>query len=321
MRRIAFHRAASLDEALELRGRWGEAGTVIAGGTDLLVALRQESWTLPPLPVIDLTGVEALREIVIDAPGVGDAERVSLGALATHDAIERNDRLRRVAPLLCKASSTVGSPQIRHRGTIGGNIANAASCADTMPPLVALGALLTLQSRHGRREVPVAAFTSGPYRTILQPDEILTAITFPALREREGSAFLKLGRRNALSISRMSVAVVLERGDGGLVRNVRIAGGSVVPTVRRFPEAEACLEGMAWTEEAGTRDEAAGGRVGEAIRASAAALAEAMVRETGRRWSTPYKEPVVQAMAARAIRAALGEPRGALRTTSREESR
>ncbi len=322
MRRIAFHRAASLEEALELRGRWGEAGTVVAGGTDLLVALRQQSWTLPPLPVIDLTGIEALRAIVIEAPDGGDGERVRLGALATHDAIERNDRLRRVASLLCKASSTVGSPQIRHRGTIGGNIANAASCADTMPPLVALGAVLTLQSCHGRREIPAAAFSSAPYRTVLQPDEILTAIAFPALRERERSAFFKLGRRNALSISRMSVAVVLERGDDGLVHRPRIAGGSVVPTVRRFPEAEACLEGISWSADAGSRGEAAGGHLGEAIRAAAAALAEAMVRETGRRWSTPYKEPVVQAIAARAIRAALqAEPREALPTAAREESR
>lgn len=296
MRRVDFHRPASLDEALALRARWGGECALLAGGTDLLIALREQSGTRPALPLIDLTGIDALRGITEQGPA-----RASLrvAPLATHDAIERSALLRASAPLLCTASSTVGSPQIRHRGTIGGNIANAASCADTMPPLVALGAVLALSSQRGTREVPVSEFIAAPYRTVLGDEEIITAITFPALAASERSAFLKLGRRNALSISRLSVAVVLDQDDAGRIRRPRVAGGSILPAVRRFAEAESCLDGMGL---------AADGPLDEAIRAAAAALTAAMVRETGRRWSTPYKEPVAQAMVARTIRAALSAP-------------
>jgi len=285
VRRVSFHRATTLDEALELRARFAGRGAVVAGGTDLLVALRAESRSLPFLEVVDISPVAALRGIAV-AGGT-----VTVGALATHHELESDAELRRVAPLLGEACATIGSPQIRNRGTVGGNVANAASCADTLPPLVALGASLTLRSRDGSREVPAAGFVSAPYETALRPDEILTAISFHALESDERSAFRKLGRRNALSVSRLSVAVVLRRGAEGVLSDVRIAAGSVVPTVRRFPEAEACLNG--------SRGEDA------ALGAAGAALAAAMVQETGRRWSTPYKEPVVQAMVRRTVRAAL----------------
>jgi CO/xanthine dehydrogenase FAD-binding subunit len=281
VRRLRFHRARTLEEALELRVRYGKESALIAGGTDLLVALREQSGSLPPVEVIDLTPVAALKEVV-EEDGC-----VRLGPLVTHDQIERSGELRRLAPLLADSSATIGSPQIRNRGTIGGNICNAASCADTLPPLIALGARLTLERASGRREVKVEDFVLAPYRTVLEPDEILTGISFPVLGHGESSAFLKLGRRNALSISRMSVAVILARGEDRVLRQVRVAAGSVLPTVRRFTEAEECLEGSAGD--------------GAALEASGRALAEAMVGVTGRRWSTPYKEPVIQVLVRRAV--------------------
>jgi len=234
---------------------------------------------------VDISPVAALRGIAV-AGGT-----VTVGALATHHELESDAELRRVASLLGQAAATVGSPQIRNRGTIGGNIANAAACADTLPPLVALGATLTLRSARGTREVAAADFVTKPYETVLRDDEIVTAFSFPALARDEVSAFVKLGRRNALSISRLSVAVIARRLADGALADVRIAAGSVAPTVRRFPDTEACL--------AGSRGEDA------AVAAAAATLAATMIKETGRRWSTPYKEPVVQAMARRAVRAAL----------------
>ena len=285
MRRVSFHRAASLEEALALRARFAGRGAVIAGGTDLLVALRSQSASLPPLEVVDIAPLAALAAIAV-AGGT-----VTVGALVTHDQLERSPELHGAAPLLGQSGAAVGSPQIRNRGTIGGNVANAAACADTLPPLVALGATLTLRSAAGAREVAAAEFVTRPGSTVLRDDEIVTAFSFPALAEDEVSAFVKLGRRNALSISRLSVAVIARRGRGGTLADVRIAAGSVAPTVRRFPAAEACL--------AGSRGEA------EAVAAVGAALAAEMIRESGRRWSTPYKEPVVQAMARRAVRAAL----------------
>jgi carbon-monoxide dehydrogenase medium subunit/xanthine dehydrogenase FAD-binding subunit len=147
------------------------------------------------------------------------------------------------------------------------------------------------QSIGGRREIPASEFLLAPYRTALRADEIVTEVAFRGLGGGERGSFIKLGRRNALSVARMSVAVVLGRGGDGVVRRARIAAGSVVPVARRFPEAEACLDGSRGEEEA--------------VREAARSLAAAMVAETGRRWSTPYKEPVVQALARRAIRAAL----------------
>lgn len=287
MRRIGFHRAATLEEALDLRARWRDRASVVAGGTDLLVGLRSQSRSLPPLEVIDLTPLAALRGVELRD------DRAWIGPLTSHAAIEQDDRLRRRAPLLAEACAAIGSPQIRHRGTLGGNLVNAASCADTLPPLVALGATFTLRSAEGRREVPAAGFVTAPYRTVLSSDEILTAVSVPLLREDERGAFRKLGRRNALSVSRLSIAVVCRRDGRGSLRNVRIAAGSLVPVARRFPEAEACLEGSSGEEAA--------------IAAAGEALSAAVVRETGRRWSTPYKEPVAAAFLRRTIRAALAD--------------
>lgn len=286
MRRIRFHRPSTIEEALELKARHGDAGVPVAGGTDLLVALREESSALPPVEVIDLAPLELLRGIRYEEG------RLRIGPLATHDEIERSREIQRSAPLLSDASSTIGSPQIRNRGTVGGNICTAASCADTLPPLVALGASVTLRSVRGAREVAVKDLVLAPYRTTLGPDEILTDISVPVLGDGERSAFVKLGRRNALSISRMSVAVILERGADRILRRVRIAASSVLPTVRRFIEAESCLDGTI------------GDRA--ALEASGQALARAMVEGTGRRWSTPYKEPVVAVLVRRAVARAMG---------------
>lgn len=289
MRRIRFHRPSNIEEALELKARHGTAGVPVAGGTDLLVALREESRSLPPLEVIDLTPLGSLRGIR------EEGGRLRIGPLVTHDEIERSRVLRRAAPLLSDASSTIGSPQIRNRGTIGGNVCTAASCADTLPPLVALGASVIVRSVRGTRNVAVEDFVLAPYRTALESDEVLTEISFPVLGDGERSAFVKLGRRNALSISRMSVAVILERGGDRVLRRVRIAAGSVLPTVRRFVEAESCLEGTI------------GDRA--ALEESGRALAQAMVEGTGRRWSTPYKEPVVAVLVRRAVAWAMGGER------------
>jgi CO/xanthine dehydrogenase FAD-binding subunit len=283
MRRIRFHSVRSLKEALEIRARCREESAVLAGGTDLLVALRLESASLPPLDLIDLTTIGSLRGVE------WDAGTIRIGALTTHADLERSRILAEGAPLLAAAAASVGSPQIRNRGTIGGNIANAAACADTLPPLLALDARLLLSSTRGTREVDVRDFVRSPYRTILEPDEIVTGMSFRALRGDERGVFVKLGRRNALSVSRMGIACAAAFTSGGSLTNVRVAAGAVVPTVRRFPTVERCLEG--------TRGDPA------SIAAAGIALSEEMVRETGRRWSTPYKEPVVRAMLRKALAA------------------
>ncbi len=319
MRRIEFHRARSLDEALAWKNRWGSEAALLAGGTDLIVGLREESPSLPALHVIDLGGLP-LRAIVSGASSGGpddpsraapaeetgsDERWIRIGALATHAAIESDARIRRSASLLAQACGEVGSPLIRNRGTIGGNIMNASSCADTLPPLLALGADLVLCSARGARTIGLDGALLAPYRTAAEPDEILTEIRFRALPEAAGSSFHKLGRRNALSISRMSIAAVVrtaggsvgrdfeacDSGAGDVITEVRLAAGSVLPVPARFPEVERFLCGKPASsslfEEAGRL------------------VAGEMIRIAGRRWSTPYKEPVVAALVRRALEAAV----------------
>jgi CO/xanthine dehydrogenase FAD-binding subunit len=305
VRRLRFSRPETLEEAVERKGKLGGAALCLAGGTDLVIALRGESASLPAVEVIDLTLIASLRGIgpaaeaegtgAPAAPGSGTDGTIRIGPLATHSEIERDPRLGGRADVLAEASAAVGSPQIRNRGTIGGNIVNASPCADTLPALIALRAVLVLRSARGTRRVPVEEAVVAPHRSALAGDEILTDIHVSPLPPGAGSAFVKLGRRNALSVSRMSVAAVVERSSGGALRAVRISAGSVTPVPRRFPEVERILEGQLPSPEL--------------YREAGEALAREMIRASGRRWSTPYKEPVVQVLLRRALqRAVAGSP-------------
>jgi xanthine dehydrogenase iron-sulfur cluster and FAD-binding subunit A len=195
--------------------------------------------------------------------------------------------LRQAAPLLVSAASSIGSPQIRSRATVGGNIMTAAACADTVPALIALRAKVTLQSKNGSRELDLADLFVRPYQTKANPDELLVAIRFPTLPANSRSAFIKLGRRNALSISRLSVAAILQFASDGTIADARIVPGAAFPAWKRVTRAEQMLAGEKPTEKLFI---AAGKRV-----------SEEMVRETGRRWSTEYKEPVLAVLARRAL--------------------
>lgn len=164
---------------------------------------------------------------------------------------------------------------------------NAATCADTVPPLVALGAVVVLKSSAGSREVRMEELFTKPYQTKTQPDEILTEIRFPVLPDDSGSAFVKLGRRNALSISRLSVAAVLRRDANNVIVDAKIVPGAAFPTWQRITSAERILIGE---QASDALFEAAGHKV-----------SEEMITRTGRRWSTEYKEPVLAVLVRRAL--------------------
>ena len=288
MRRLRFSRLSTIKDLLEWKAKFGALGRPIAGGTDLIVGLREAGFDLPAIDVGDIRAVPDLKGIDIDggdtaATGCG----IRIGPLATHSEISCHPEIGRRAALLAAGASEVGSPQIRNRGTIGGNVCNASPCADTVPPLIALGAVLTLRSLRGARNLPLEEAILGPYRTAIEDDEVLTDIRFAAPQEGSGSAFIKLGRRNALSISRMSIAV-MSRVDGrGILRDVRVAGGSIAPTPRRFRAVETVLDGNLPGDDL--------------LAAAGEEMVAEMIRMTGRRWSTPYKEPVVAALLKRAI--------------------
>ncbi|MEO8167764.1 MAG: xanthine dehydrogenase family protein subunit M [bacterium] len=270
--------ASTLHEAIGLLARHGPNARLLAGGTDLLIEWRR----LPcPKTVIDVSSIKELKGISVRK------ELVRVGALTTHSELFQSSVLQELAPLLATAASVIGSPQIRNRGTIGGNIMNAAACADTVPPLIALDAEVVLTSVSGRRKLKLDELFLRPYQTKARPDEILSEIRFAKLPGGAKSSFIKLGRRNAVSISRLSVAAIVVRNDIGIITDARIVPGATFPTWRRVSEAEKMLIGEKPSHEL--------------FRAAGNKVSEMMIVETGRRWSTEYKEPVIAVLVRRAL--------------------
>lgn len=203
-------------------------------------------WASDPLMAPD----GSLRAALTDSPGTSPAFLVSMhkldalkglqqlpdgslriGALTTISEIERSPEIRDGWTALAEGADNLGSPLVRNRGTLGGNIANARPAADTAIPTVALGAKLTLQGKSGTRSIAARDFPRGPGITVIKPDEILTEVNYPPPSAHSGSAYYKLANRKALEISTVGVAVwlVLEE-PGGPVSDVRVALGAVGPT-------------------------------------------------------------------------------------------
>lgn len=279
-----FRQARTVDEAVELLSRPGMRA--LAGGTDLMVQLREDDPKAAGVEgVVDLSRLTELKGIETR----GDT--VWIGALVSHARAAEDPVLHRWAPFLAEACRSVGAPQIRNRGTLGGSLCNASPAADPIPPLVALGAELTLVSRQGTRTVAVADFLDRPYRPSRQPDELLTGIRIPCIPGAR-TAFVKLGRRRALAIARMNVAVLAVVASGR-VAQLAIAPGAVFPKAMRVGPAEEILVGQQPSQAL--------------IQQAADRVAAEMVAATGRRWSTPYKEPVIATLCRRALERVLWE--------------
>ncbi len=287
MQDLQYHKPNTLAEALELMHQYGKKARPYAGGTDLLVQLREGAKRLAGVEhMVDLGGIPELRGIAVS----GNTVRV--GAMESHTAVSNSDVLAKHAPFLCKAASTVGSPQIRNNGTVGGNICNGSPAADTLSPFVALDAKLIIRSKGGERALLVKDAYVGAGKLTLEPDEIVECIEFESLAGWQFS-FQKLGRRKALAISRMNAAVAM-RLENGIIAEARIVPGCVFASPDRVEKAEAMLKGQAPSEELFAK-------CGEAV-------SEEMIERTGVRWSTEYKKPVVEALVARGVReAAAGE--------------
>jgi len=282
MRRFEYISPTNIADVCKLLDEFKEDAQLLAGGTDLLIELRKPSARSLKV-IIDISRVSEFM-------GIEElSDSVSIKPLATHTDIYQSNIIQQYAPLLRQAVATIGSPQIRNRGTVGGNIMNAAACADTVPPLMALDAMVTIQSMHGKRMVPLRDFFVKPYQTVAEKNEILTEIIFPKLLNSTKSAFIKLGRRNALAISRLSVAAILRQSEQGVIQEARIVPGAAFPQWQRVTDAEKLLIGQTPSRELFTE---AGKKV-----------SEVMISFTGRRWSTEYKEPVITVLVRRALEA------------------
>lgn len=239
MHDFAFSAPQTWDELFSLLEN--EKAKVIAGGTDLIPLLR--SAEARPELLIDLHRLPDLRHIRHHNGSI------SIGALTTHSDLARSDLCASHAPLLAIAAASIGSPQIRSRGTIGGNIASASPAADTVPALLALDAKVLIASKRGKRQVPLHTLLLAPARIDLARDEVITSIQFSPVAPKTGSAFLKVGRRNALAISVVNVATVLRLHDG-IVQETHIALGAVAPTVVRCRGTERALAGRPLNNDA-----------------------------------------------------------------------
>jgi CO/xanthine dehydrogenase FAD-binding subunit len=217
-------RPRSLAEALVMLRDEGPL-VPLAGCTDVYVNLQ--FGTVAERRFIDVWRLDELRGIA------SDRSVLRLGALATFAEIGQATIVRRRLPMLAAAAREIGGRQIQQRATLGGNLANASPAGDSLPVLAAADAIIVLQSATGERRVPVTAFYTGYRATVRQPGELIAAIEVPKV---EGAQYWrKVGTRRAQAISKVMCAAV--RG-----RSVRIALGSVAPTVVRLPKTEAALE-------------------------------------------------------------------------------
>lgn len=222
--------ANSLGEVLDALAA-DPAATLLAGGTDLMVEVNEGHRRFPggdEATVIALNGVAELTSWSVDPT----RKLLSLGAGVRWREIE-HDPLRSLVPALAEAARTVGSPQIRHAGTVGGNLATCSPAGDGLPVLAALDAIVHLASSGGRRSLPVGDFMVGVKRTALQPGELIESVDVPLLDGWQG--YSKVGVRNAMVIATAGACVATDVAS----RSIRIALGSVAPTVIRCPDAEA----------------------------------------------------------------------------------
>ncbi|MFU8769485.1 MAG: FAD binding domain-containing protein [Desulfotignum sp.] len=235
---------ATVAEAVTLFGQYRETARYIAGGTDVIVKIK-EGWMTPDY-LISLKQIPGLSDLVRnEATG-----ELSIGALVTHAMLEQSLLIRNEYPIIYDAVSNIGSLQVRNMGTIGGNLINAVPSADGAIPLIALDGRALLKGPGGERSVMVRDLFVKPYETILTPGEVLTRITIPAQAPRTGSAYIKFGRRAAMELPLIGIGVLLVVDeDLKTCTRARICLGVAAPTPMRAKKAEQLLEGKPVTPD------------------------------------------------------------------------
>jgi xanthine dehydrogenase FAD-binding subunit len=282
-----FLTTQKIEEALNYLDKFSKVH-ILAGGTDVLVNLYKESPRLPDFDyLLDISNIPELK--IINSMN----NFIEIGPLVTHSRLVNEPLIKNNFPVLMEAACAIGSTQIRNRGTIGGNIVNASPAADLLPPLITLRAEVELTSRQGNRVMSLEEFLSGPYKTKLQTNEILSKIKIPLLSDNYYTDFQKIGRRKALSIARLSLALVTKIDKKGIFQDTRVVPGSATPYPQSLPETEKAINGQSIfhidLEEIGK------------------ITCKEMVSITGERWSTPYKKPTIAVLIKRALKKVLEE--------------
>ena len=281
LRRFRLEEPGSVGEVSDLLSRFGESAKIYAGGTELLLAMKEGLVQYEHL--INVKKVPGLSD-VREADGM-----IKIGALCTHHELELSELLRRRLPSLHKLEQNVANVRVRQSGTLGGNLCFAEPHADPGTLLMALGAKLVAEKSSGKREIAAEDFFVDAYETSLEADEILTEIRIPAPTEKSRSAYLKFGY-----LERPSVGVAVAFNLNGGLSDVKIAVGCAGPAPRRVPEAEALLNGKS-REEAEQNLAQAGAVAGRESRAI-----------TDLHGSQDYKEHIVGVLLKRAFQSVAG---------------
>lgn len=275
---LDYYRPGDTREALDCLKKSPQSTKILAGGTDLIIQMRERSTA--PEYIVDIGGIPELREIKI----AGDT--LVIGGTATFADIENAPTVKQHVPMLARAAGLVGSPQIRNTGTIGGNIVNAAPAADMIPPLLALESRVELRGASGDRTLRLEEILMGVNKTGIMPDEILTGVSIPLPGPGTYGAFVKLGRRKALAIARLNLGLLLTL-EGKRVSRCSLALGSVGVTAYRAREVEELL---------------AGKELNDGLEAAACLLlSETVAKKLGKRPTAAYKKVIAGAALKRAF--------------------
>jgi carbon-monoxide dehydrogenase medium subunit len=245
LHKFAYHAPNTVREAAAILSKNGPNGRILAGGTDLLVQIKEHVRGVAPEYVVSLKNISEVREVKFS-----QRNGLTIGSGTTITDVLAAPGVRERFPALVGGAEIIGSIQIQNIATIGGNICNAAPSADSVPPLIAYGAICHVAGPRKTREVPLGEFFTGPGKTVLKPDEILVSIQVPTPAAHSGCDYVRHTPRAQMDIAMVGVAsyVVLTRS--GRMEDVRIILGAVAPTPIRAPKAEASLRGQAPTTDA-----------------------------------------------------------------------
>lgn len=233
--RFNYLEPATIEEAVSLLGKYDGKAKVVAGGTDLVVQIREK--LIAPEYVVDIGYISGLDRIDYD-----ETQGLRIGALTTIRAIEKSSKICQVYPAIAQSAGLLGSVAIRNVATIGGNLCNAAPSADTAPALIGLSAKGKIIGPDGEKIVSLEEFFTGPGCIVCEPGELLVEIQVPVPSPGTRGVYLKHGR-SAIDLATVGVAVIMTMEPGAVCRDVKIVLGAVAPTPMRARKAEEVLRG------------------------------------------------------------------------------
>ncbi|MCX7144112.1 MAG: xanthine dehydrogenase family protein subunit M [Proteobacteria bacterium] len=280
---MRYEAPKTLEQAVQLLSGANGRARVLAGGTDLLIQMR--SGRLEPELLIDIKSIAEMRSIKAGAGGY------SVGAAVTCMELIEDEGFAKAWPGIVDGVKYIGSVQVKGRATMGGNLCNASPAADSVPSLIAAGAVACIAGPNGRREVPVDSFVTGPGKTMLAPGELVVSFLLPLRAPHSGDAYLRFTPRTEMDIAVVGAAVNLTLDKKGVCSHARVCLGAVAARALLVPEAAAALTG--------TKVDAA------ALAKMAAAASAACKPIDDKRGTKEYRIKVAGVMAGRAAAMAL----------------